>query len=452
MSNTIQQRPGAYPTASPDPSNSRQSVSPQQFVPLNRCEKHTGQPPAVPSAQTIPSWPEPLSEKAFHGLAGEIVRTIKPHTEADPVAVLLQLLVAFGNIVGRGPHFWAERNRHGMNLFVVLVGTTSKSRKGTSWGHVRELSTIADPTWCGNCIQTGLSSGEGLIYAVRDPRGVEDPGIHEKRLLIIDEEFSSTLKMLVRSGNTLSPVLRLAWDESPLQILTKQSPCKATDAHISLVAHVTRDELRRDLTCTEMGNGFANRFLWACVCRSNILPDGSCVPESLIEPLAARLKEAVEYAQTLGDCELRRDRCARDLWHSVYRELSEGKPGLLGSVISRAEPQVMRLAGIYALLDHAGEISEDHLLAALAVWNYCEASARFVFGDALGDPLADELLSRLKQAFDGLTRTEINDSFARNRKETEITRALYVLAERGLARCRRETGRPGRPVERWRVV
>ena len=27
----------------------------------------------------VTTWPEPLSEGAFHGLAGEVVRTIEPH-------------------------------------------------------------------------------------------------------------------------------------------------------------------------------------------------------------------------------------------------------------------------------------------------------------------------------------------------------------------------------------
>jgi hypothetical protein len=102
-----------------------------------------------------PSWPEPMAEEAFYGPAGETVRTIEPHTEADPVALLSQLLVVFGNMVGRGPHFQAARNRHRMSLFVTLVGATSKARKGTSWGHVRALSAIADPGWRNDCIPTG---------------------------------------------------------------------------------------------------------------------------------------------------------------------------------------------------------------------------------------------------------------------------------------------------------
>jgi hypothetical protein len=344
----------------------------------------------------------------------------------------LQLLVAFGNIVGRGPHYCAEKNRHGINLFTVLVGDTSKARKGTSWGYIKDLSATADQQWSADCIQTGLSSGEGLIHAVRDPRD-DDPGVSEKRLFIIEQEFASTLRVLARDGNTLSPTLRLAWDGNPLEILTRQTPCKATGAHISLVAHVTRDELRRELTRKDMGNGFANRFLWVCVRRSKALPDGGSVPEAELKRLAMRLRKTLEYACSLGNCTLNRDVFAREIWHSIYADLSEGKPGLLGAVTSRAEAQVMRLACIYALLDHSNEVCGDHLFAAMAVWDYCEASARFIFGDALGDPLADELLSRLRQDPAGLTRTELSNALGRNRMGADIDRALTVLAENGLS-------------------
>jgi len=85
------------------------------------------------SAYSAP-WPQPLAEEAFYGLAGDIVRTIKPHTEADPAALMIQLLATFGNVVGRKAHFMVEATPHHLNLFAVVVGDTAKSRKGTSWG------------------------------------------------------------------------------------------------------------------------------------------------------------------------------------------------------------------------------------------------------------------------------------------------------------------------------
>ncbi len=394
-----------------------------------------------------PAWPTPLSEPALHGLAGEIVRTIEPHTESDPAALLLQMLVAFGNVIGRGPHFQAEADRHSLNLFTVLVGETSKARKGTSWAQVRRLLENSDAIWSECCLQTGLSSGEGLIHAVRDGNG-EDGGALDKRLLVMESEFASPLRMIGRDGNTLSPVLRQAWDGTPLQVMTKLSPAKATGAHVSLIAHVTRDELRRELTRVDAGSGFGNRFLWGCVRRSKVLPDGGRVPPEDFDRLAGRLKHAVESAASLGDHEFRRDDEARSLWHAIYAELSDGKRGLFGAVTSRAEAQVMRLSCLYGLLDEAQEVRAEHLRAALALWQYCEESARFIFGDALGDPLADELLSRLRQSVDGLTRTELSNSLGRNRAGVDIGRALTLLAENGLARCQTERTE-GRPAERW---
>ena len=77
------------------------------------------------------AWPT-LAPEAYHGLAGEIVMRILPDTESDPAALLLQYLVSFGNAVGRQPYYLIEHDRHFTNLFTVLVGQTSKSRKGTS--------------------------------------------------------------------------------------------------------------------------------------------------------------------------------------------------------------------------------------------------------------------------------------------------------------------------------
>ena len=77
-----------------------------------------------------------LGVEAYHGLAGEVVSTISPQTEADPVALLVQFLVYFGNVVGRGPFCLVGKDRHFTNLYALLVGDTAKARKGLSAGHI----------------------------------------------------------------------------------------------------------------------------------------------------------------------------------------------------------------------------------------------------------------------------------------------------------------------------
>src|SRR3712207_7605150 len=56
-----------------------------------------------------------------------------------------------------------------------------------------------------------------------------------------------------------------AWDDGVLQTLTKNSPMKAMNAHISIIGHITKAELMRHMNETEVANGFANRYIWLLV-------------------------------------------------------------------------------------------------------------------------------------------------------------------------------------------
>ncbi len=163
-------------------------------------------------------------------------------------------------------------------------------------------------------------------------------------------------------------------------------------------------------------------------------------------PIISRVIEALNFAR--GTDEMRRDPAADGVWCRVYEELSEGKPVLLGAMTARAEAQVMRVACIYALLDHSTIIRVDHLMAALAVWDYADASAEYIFGERMGDPAADRIVDALVQAPNGMTRTEISNLFGRNRGANDIDRALRHINSTGLAKCAQETT-GGRSVERW---
>jgi Protein of unknown function (DUF3987) len=351
--------------------------------------------------------------------------------------------VGFGTLIGRSAYFPVEASRHYGNLFCVLVGESSKARKGTGWDHDRRALSAIDPNWVSTNIQTGLSSGEGLVWAVRDQieksgpvkeygrftgkcqRAVVDDGVSDKRILVMESEFSSPLRVAARDGNTLTGVIRQAWDDGNLRLMTKNSPAKSTGAHISILGHITKGELIRFLTSTDAGNGFANRFLWVCTRRSKFLPEGGQVPEAKIIPILNRLREAAQFAKTVGVVE--RDDAARALWFEIYPQLSEGSPGLVGAITNRGEAQVVRLSLLYALLDKSKRVRLEHLKAALGVWTYCEASAQTIFGDTFGDPAVDELLSALRRNPEGLSRTEIRDFFGRNRSSFEIEHALKTL-------------------------
>ena len=402
----------------------------------------------------VQRWPV-LAREARYGLPGDVVETIEPHSEADPAALLITLLSTCGNMMSRGAYLTVGADRHHPKVNAVFVGETSKARKGMSWNYTRDLLKAVDPLYIDNRVVNGLSSGEGLIHAVRDRMMGEnregdsivlDPGVEDKRLFVLESEFANVLKMCQREGNILSIVIRSAWDDGKLQTLTKGNPAKATDAHVSIVGHITRVELERLLSQSDASNGFANRFLWVLVHRSKKLPFGGDWSNVNVASLVSNLRGVVEFGRRAG--ELAWGESARDLWVEEYDGLSEGHPGLFGAVTSRSEAQVLRLAAIYALMDLSRTVEVDHLKAGLAVWRYAEESARTIFGDAIGDPIADRIVEMLSEVPAGMTRAEIRDGFGRNQKSERIGQALQLLERHGRIRGETEhTG--GRPAERW---
>jgi hypothetical protein len=404
-----------------------------------------------------PTWPT-MGDDAYHGLAGDVVREIESFTEADPVAILIQFLTCAGNIIGNRAYHQVEGTRHHANLFSVLVGESSKARKGTSWDRISGIVRLADDRWYSERTKGGLSSGEGFINEVRDEYKkwnakensweTIDPGVSDKRLMVSEPEFAGVLAVVERHGNTLSSLMRKAWDGGKLSTMTRGSPLCATGAHISIIGHITIEELRARLTRTDTANGFANRFLFMLVKRSKVLPfGGDALEERVVVNLGGRLKDTISSSSSIG--RIGWTSSARDAWKAVYERLSEGQPGLLGAVTSRAEAQSVRLALIYALLDGAANIDLPHIQAALAVWEYAEASAAHIFGASLGDNVADEILRALQHAGrEGMTRTAIRDLFGRHQSGDRVGAALSLLMSRGNAKSGvRQSG--GRPTEIW---
>lgn len=403
----------------------------------------TGMPPP-------PGWPAPLGRDAMLGVLGQIVREIAPHTEADPAAIAYSALAALGCMIGRGAWMTVEGTRHHARLYVALVGATAAGRKGTSLDRVLTLARELDADWTEHGRLSGLSSGEGLIHALRDGDGLEDPGVPDKRRLVIASELAGALRVIDRQGNTLSPVLRDAWDGSTLRTLTRASGglC-ATEPHVAIIGHITEEELRRTLTATETANGLGNRYLWVATRRSQLLPEGGG-EYRWPAPVTDWLRESVARARSLG--ELRRTSAARDAWRAVYmRHHSVERRGIYGSLAARGDAQMVRLGLLLAVLDQADAIEPEHIAGAAELWRYCEDTVRYTWGDASGDDVADRIVARLRDAGGaGLTRDQLRDAMSRHVPADRLARALRALADAGqIGRTTETTG--GRPAERWRL-
>lgn len=393
-------------------------------------------------------WLAPPGPEVWWGMAGAIAETVAPHTEADPVAVLAQLLVGAGAVVGRGAWLGVEATRHHPNEFVVLVGESAKARKGSSWDHVARTLARADPTFAAR-VRTGLSTGEGLIWAARDPDGT-DPGVPDARLLVVEPEFVTVLKATGRDVNTLSPVLRAAWDGRPLALLTRTAPARATAAHISVVGHITAAELAHHTSAIEAANGFLNRFCFIACRRHRLLPEGGDPDPLAGTGMEARLGRHLAEARRAG--QLRLDIAARLEWCDAYARLAEqADEGLVGSLCARAEAHVLRLAMLYALVDGDTTIRVAHLRSALGLWDYAARSVAWASSAAATDPVGEQIHAALAASADGLTRTQVRDLFARNLPGARIDQALATLGRTGRAQRRRLTT-AGRPAEVWTAV
>jgi hypothetical protein len=400
--------------------------------------------PLPPRSSAPP--PPALAVPALYGIAGRVVGSLTPHTEADPAAVLLQFLAAFGNLVGPTPHCRVGATRHGLNLFVVLVGESSKARKGTSWRQISTLLAEADPLWSARRVTTARPTPSSILHALRDQQPATD-----RRLFLLSEEFASVLHVLGRETGQLSPLLRCAWDGGDLSTHDGHRPVQVTAGHITLVGHVTKAELAHHLSHTESANGFANRCLWTSVRRSKSLPDGGSLPPEQQSALAAELRRILDWVHAQNEILFSRTPAARELWSDRYAALSQGREDAYGAATSRAEAQVLRLSAIYAALDSSALIDACHLQAALAVWDYCCASARLLFDTAPIDPTARRISQALDVTPEGLSRVQIRALFNRHVSKERIDLALEQLMTLGLIDCETSAGR-GRPATLWAKV
>jgi hypothetical protein len=336
--------------------------------------------------------------------------------------------------------------RHGLNLFVVLVGDSSKARKGTSWAQIASLFAEVDDPWLTTRVSSARLTASGLVYALRDQQPPTD-----RRLLALSEEFASILHTVKRAKGHLSPLLRGAWDNGHLPTLDMHQQLQATGTHISLIAHITQRELAQNLPPTEAHNGFANRCLWTWVERSNCLPEGGSLAAHERSSVARELRRALAWAAATPEILFRRDPAARELWQDRYTALSQIHPGLRGAATSRAEAQVLRLSALYAALDSTSVVSLPHLQAALAVWDYCSASAASLFGTSTGDPIADRIREALDASRDGLSKNQIGRLFHGHVNCDRIDAALEQLIALGAVHCHSEAT-TGRPSTLWSAI
>jgi Protein of unknown function (DUF3987) len=388
-----------------------------------------------------------LDPVALHGLAGDIVRTLDPVTEADPVAVLLNVLALFGAHVGLRPHMRVEGSAHRAIVWPVVVGRTSRARKSTARSRAQAVFDGIDSPLKP---LSGFGSGEKLIERVSDAvynvAGELISGSTDRRLVVSEDEFSMVLKAANREGSNMSGILRDAWDGKQLAHRTLgRGDVVASNPHIVVSAAITREE-RKTLSASDAQNGFGNRFLWVFADRSKLLPSSPELDEGEARRLRVALERALVRARAIDL--VVRSGAAEHLWVDLYERMADDDPpGLVGALTSRAEAQVMRVSLIYALMDGSAVVDVPHLQAAWELWKHCRASCDAIFADLTGDMVADKLLTAVRAGgAEGITRKAIYERvFAKSKSSARIDDAVALLVRLGQIRTE-TTPTDGRPV------
>ena len=420
------------------------------------------------------AFPQPMREDAYYGIAGKCVNLMSQHCESNRESLLLQFLVVAGNIIGRSVYVYAGGAFLFPNEYVVCVGLTARGRKGTAWRMNDHLAVIVAPEWLDSCTVSEVQSGEGLVHRIRDEvkgipkrdrrRGksdeppeeiVLDAGVGDKRLLPVEEEYSQILKMAQRQGNSLTENYRKGWD-SPRKLRTtnKNSPLEATEPHISFIGHTNKEELIETLNHVDLSNGYANRILWCAAKRIKSMPNAEFLDWKRYPDILDELKAVFKQCRPNTDEPKRfyKSDEAQQLWTKLYIKLNDEKEafGFIDGVLVRDTSHLLKLALIYAVLDQSKTIEVDHFKAALAICDYCQASARWLFRERTGNRLANTIVYALVRAPNGMTKQDISYNVCyRNTPMLNIEKALETLARAHLVRLQLELAKDNKPIQRW---
>lgn len=420
--------------------------------------------------------PQPDPE-CLYGLIGEVAHAGSDGTETNAYAIAANFMAYLSCAVGRGVYLPIGDTRHHARLFCLHIGRSGRGRKGDAVSlilRIDEALRTMDSTFAPQVHRGGLSTREGLAALIHDGyrQGRQDvPAIEDKRLWVVESEFSNVLHQGRRDGNTLSAALRDCWDGVDLKPATKSNRVYASNPHVCLSGAISPGELTALMSARELTNGFANRFLMIWAERTRMLPFPKETPQTTVEHLAARTRQILAFvrADRHGDRNhLLMDLSPQAQWR--YGQLYRGElnvdlgDGVVGALLERRAPMLLRLAMLMALTDLQTRIETQHIDAAMAWVRHATASIRFVFVSAADEAklaqvmeLTNRLLAFLRERGQA-TRSQISSECFRGKVPKALIDASleHLLAATpsmiSVQWVERPAHTPGTPTRMYRTV
>jgi putative DNA primase/helicase len=353
-----------------------------------------------------------LRREALYGILGEIADAGSATTEAVPAALAMNTLTRFCAAIGDTAHVAIGDERRSLRPFVLIIGPTGVGRKGTSAQLPAKVFERAEMIMAERGFpqpplrtETAVSSGQGLVFMVRDSMSDDDPGVPDKRVLLEVSEFAGALAQARQESSVLTAVLRDAFDGRRLTTPNKNNPCAATGAHFVVIGHITREELTTLLSKTDICNGFANRFMMVYSARNKRIAEPSPTPPEMVEYLADKLAAAIGATVHRGNQPVERSPSAKQRWRQLSEELeNRARPDAVQKLMARASTYVWMLSAAIALINREAVVEPYHLDAAMAWVDYWEDTANFCFTTAerydamlLAQTVSDEIVAAVKQ-------------------------------------------------------
>ncbi len=423
-----------------------------------------------------PLAPPVMAAEGFPPLVREVVEAACANSEAHSVAVAANVIALFCCAVGRGPFQRIGDSVVHARAFALIVGKSGKARKGTAENTPREVFRRADAILrklhqSNDRLRIhagGLSTGEGVAWAIRDAREPDaatgkggDLGVNDKRLMVIESEFTNFLDQIKREGNILSPTARNLWDGRDIEPLTKTSQLTATRPHVVIIGHITGHELREKSTANDAANGLLNRFMILHVHRPKLVPLPEPTPDDVLQAAAVRLAAAIDYA-TKGDPhgnnthEIVMTHEAKELWCRLYPQITRDLDGKAGSLMARSEVYARMLAMVFCLMDQRREIEPCDLMAALAWVEYWHQSITYIFLTGDDEPEVDAFTNNVLELVagrPGIKLSELQEHWHR-KKIPEVKASLEKLLNLAppVIEMRKDGNTGGRTAQRYYLV
>lgn len=349
---------------------------------------------------------------------------LKEKSAADVGAIWFQLNEIFANFLGRNPHFIWSGKKYFINGSLFIIGPTATGKKGLS---LSAAKAPFNPMICGEfaddmdfiayepLMAGGYQSGQAILTHFSKDK--DDIGDKDKRLLMVEQESAALIKMGKVENSILSQVMRTAFDGDKLEyrvskIKGKESTVAIDNAHVSLIGHITADELLQVLTVGSDKTGELNRIQFVLSLDSKFVSEAKSnfLYENITELQALRTRllecrrwaaeKRIKFTEPLYEC---LDNYTEQLEH----DLRSGKEKAINA---RLALYLRKWIARFAVMDMTDVATVAHYDRAMKVVAYLRAANEYVLGewlDGVDKDLIDKAILTIKESQGGATRASI---------------------------------------------